>query len=252
MLMERDILLTMQDDLARALAKPSRTVRWAMLISTKKCVGCHACTVGCMSENVLPPEVIYRPVFEMTSGKYPKVKIDFVPRPCQHCDAPPCVPVCPTNGKATYKSTENGLVMLNSAECISCGLCVEACPYKARTMDGSNYYTENIKVQPYELRTFPEYNGKWQRTDGKSPMSNVRKCSFCLHRLKDGMLPMCVTTCIGRATYFGDINDPESLISKMMKADKTTTIQSIPDAKPKTGKAVFGASKTKPRVFYVL
>lgn len=250
--MEKDILLTMQEDLARALAKPSRTVRWAMLINTKKCVGCHACTVGCMSENVLPPEVMYRPVFEMTSGKFPKMKMDFVPRPCQQCDNPPCVPVCPTNGKATYKSTENGLVMLDSKECISCGQCVEACPYKARTMDGSDYYTSNIKVQAYEIRKFPEYNGKWQRTDGASPMGNVRKCSFCLHRLKDGMLPMCVTTCIGRATYFGDLNDKESLIAKLVKENRTTTIKSIPDKTPKTGRAVFGESKTKPRVFYII
>jgi len=250
--MERDILLTMQDDLARALAKPSKDVKWAMLIDARKCVGCHACTVGCISENVLPPDVVYRPVFEMTSGKFPKVKMSFIPRPCQQCDAPPCVPVCPTKGLATYKSKENGLVMLNAKECISCGLCVEACPYKARTMDGSNYYTENIAVQPYETRKFSEYEGQWQRVKDGSPMGNVRKCSFCLHRVKDGMLPMCATTCIGRATYFGDINDPESLIYQVMKANKTETIKSVPDSKPKTGKAVFGASKTKPRVFYIL
>ncbi|MEF3254690.1 MAG: 4Fe-4S dicluster domain-containing protein [Deferribacterales bacterium] len=250
--MDKDILLIMQEDIKRSLSKDPSKVKWGMLIDLRKCVGCHACTVGCISENVLPPQVIYRPVFETENGKYPNIKRNFIPRPCQQCDNPPCVAACPNKGKATFKD-KNGVVVINYTKCIGCGQCVPACPYKARSMDKGKFYTENTPaLQPYETRVSYEYGGEWKRENFNLPAGNARKCHFCVNRLAEGMLPMCVTTCIGRANYFGDLNDPESLIVKKMKENKTVTMQKVTDDTPKTGNAVFGPSKTKPSVFYIL
>lgn len=252
--MDKDILVVMQEDIKRALTKDPAKIKWGMLIDTRKCVGCHACTVGCISENVLPPKVIYRPVFETEGGKFPKIKRDFIPRPCQQCDNPPCVSACPVKGKATFKD-KNGVVMINYSKCIGCGQCVPACPYKARTLDQGDFHTAlTPALQPYETRKFFEYGGEWKRTDFNQPSGNARKCHFCINRLAEGLLPMCVTTCIGRANYFGDINDPDSLIAKKIKEHKSkiVTMNKVVDSTPKTGKAEFGPSKTKPSVFYIL
>ena len=105
--MQKDILVTMQEDLERALAEPPEQRRWAMLLDVRKCVGCHACTVACVSENKLPPKLYYRPVYDYERGKYPNVSRTFLPRPCMQCDKPPCVAACPVKGKdgATWKET---------------------------------------------------------------------------------------------------------------------------------------------------
>lgn len=251
-----DVLVTMQNDLKRALSRPASDRRWVMLIDTRKCVGCHACTAGCMAENALPPGVIYRPVFESESGTYPDVRRTFVPRPCQHCDEPPCVPVCPAEGKATWKSTTGvsaGLVMIDPAQCIGCGNCVSACPYQARSLDEGQYHAANAPSVPdLEKRPTEEYGVLRRRVDSQLPIGTARKCHFCLHRMQTGRLPMCVTTCIGRATYFGDEKDPASLVAIVKKASKITTMRSVEDATPITGHATFGKSPTAPRVYYIL
>ena len=96
--MEReDVLFTLQRDLEKALQKPPEKRRWGMLIDTRKCIGCHACTIGCVAEYKLPPGVVYRPVIDKESGTFPNVKRSFLPRPCFQCEKPSCVPVCPVN-----------------------------------------------------------------------------------------------------------------------------------------------------------
>jgi molybdopterin-containing oxidoreductase family iron-sulfur binding subunit len=237
----KDLIVTMHEDLERALGKSSGR-RWGMLIDLRKCVGCHACTVSCMSENKLPPGVVYRPVHEYERGKFPAPVRTFLPRPCMHCDNPPCVPVCPTKGKATWKETKGigaGTVKIDYKECIGCGACVDACPYKARSMDGGKFYTggKGEAHEAYETCAAYEYGTAVRRKDGEGPIGNARKCHFCVHRLGEGMLPQCVTTCIGRATLFGDLDDPQSEIAKAIKANKVQTL------KTKKG--------TKPRVFYI-
>lgn len=241
--MSKDILVTMQEDAGRALAKSEKGRRWAMLIDLRKCVGCHGCTVACMSENKLPPGVVYRPVLEFERGVYPNPRRIFLPRPCMQCDNPPCVAECPKTGKggATWKETEGigaGLVMIDYKECIGCGACVPACPYDARTIDEGGYHTDGTpERQKYESMPSYEYGAAARRTKDTPPMEKARKCHFCLHRLENGLLPECVTTCVGRATYFGDVNDPETEISKVIKANKVQFL------KPKKG--------TKPRVYYI-
>ncbi|MFH0728574.1 MAG: 4Fe-4S dicluster domain-containing protein [Pseudomonadota bacterium] len=210
-----DLLIRMQADLRRALAKPVEERRWKMIIDTRKCVGCHACTVACISENKLPPGVVYRPVLTEELGTYPNVQLRFFPRPCMQCDNPPCTSVCPVN--ATYKRPD-GVVVVNYDRCIGCRYCLSACPYGARTSDYGHYYTDDTPaLQPYELLHNHEYGKSWDRTTHHSPMGNARKCHFCLHRVHEGLLPQCVTTCIGRANYFGDINDAGSIVAEMAK-----------------------------------
>lgn len=251
-----DILVTMQESLRRALEKPAAERRWAMLIDTRKCIGCHACTVGCVAENASPPGVMYRPVFEQEAGIFPKVKRTFVPRPCQQCDAPPCVAACPNQGKATWKSTEGvsaGLVPIDYEQCIGCGKCVPACPYKARTLDEGQFHSALAPAVPaYEKRSSDEYGRKWAREAHHLPIGTARKCHFCLHRIGLGMLPMCTSTCVGRATYFGDENDPASLIAQVKRANTITTLKTVTDARPLDGKVTFGTSVTRPRVYYIL
>lgn len=209
-----DPLLRMQKELKGALRKPLHERRWVMVIDLRKCIGCHACTIACVAENKLPPGVVYRPVIEEEIGEYPNVRMRFVPRPCMQCDNPPCTPVCPVN--ATYKRPD-GIVEIDYNKCIGCRYCLAACPYNARYMDFGENYTDNTpELQEYEKIPNFEYGKRWDRTKGGSPVGNARKCHFCLHRLNVGMLPMCVTSCIGRATYFGDANDPNSLVSELI------------------------------------
>ncbi len=209
-----DILITMQRDLLRAVKKPLKDRKWSMTIDLRKCIGCHACTVGCIAENRLPPNVVYRVVREEEVGKPPNVTMKFLPRPCMQCENPPCTTVCPVN--ATWMR-EDGIVVIDYKKCIGCRSCIAACPYGARFLDLGKYYTDGTpRREAYETSPSYEYGRKWIKKDHfSSPIGNARKCHFCSHRLDVGMLPMCVTTCVGRATYFGDISDRKSLISKI-------------------------------------
>ncbi len=232
---KEDILIRMQNDLKRALTKPVEKRKWAMLIDLRKCVGCHACTIACKAENVLPPGVVYRRVLEIESGKYPDVERHFVPVLCNHCDKTPCVDACPV--KATKKRVD-GIVDIDYNHCIGCRACLNACPYGARTSDFGKFYTQDTpKIQPYELRPAFEYQKKWYRKKGNSPIGNARKCHFCLHRIESGLLPECVVTCIGKATYFGDIEDKSSLIFEIINSNNVKVLKE--------------KLKLKPRVYYI-
>lgn len=220
-----DPLLRMQRDLRRAKQRKPEEVRWTMVIDLAKCVGCHACTVGCVAENKLPPGVVYRPVMEEEVGHYPAVRRRFLPRPCLQCQNPPCTRVCPVT--ATY-ANEQGVVVVDYDRCIGCRYCLVACPYSARTSDFGEWYTNKTPdlpdkiygrkaaAQGYEAHPATEYGKTWPERGSGSPIGNARKCHFCLHRLAAGMLPACVTTCIGRATVFGDRNDPQSLVFTLL------------------------------------
>ena len=225
------VLLRMQRELQRAMKKPIEQRRWVMAIDLRKCVGCSACTIACVAENKLPPGVVYRPVMEEEIGEYPNVTRRFLPRLCNQCDNPPCVPVCPV--KATYKRPD-GIVEIDYNKCIGCRYCLPACPYGARTSDFGEYYTLGTPaVQAYEKEPNFEYGREWKREGSKSPIGNARKCHFCVHRLEAGMLPACVTTCIGYATYFGDSNDPESLVSELIAKPNATRLKEELGTKPK-------------------
>ncbi len=241
-----DPLLRMQEDLKRALKKPLEQRRWIMAIDLRKCVGCSACTIACVAENKLPPGVVYRPVMDEEIGTYPNVTRRFLPRPCMQCDEPPCVNVCPV--QATFKRAD-GIVAINYDDCIGCRYCITACPYNARTFDFGGFYSKGtpeqgpsiigqVKTIAYEKADSFEYGKAWPRGQGNSPVGNVRKCTFCSHRLDAGMLPACTTTCIGRATFFGDANEAGSLVSELVGSTRMIRL------KEEMG--------TEPKVFYLI
>ncbi|KLU65245.1 tetrathionate reductase subunit B precursor [Desulfosporosinus acididurans] len=232
------IVLRMQRELQQALLKPEQQRKWAMVIDLRKCIGCHSCTVACQAENVLPPGVIYRPVTEQEGGVYPQVRLHFLPQPCMHCTIPPCTKVCPV--AATYKR-DDGVVVVDYTKCIGCQRCISVCPYGARSFDKGSYYTNSTpQHEPYESEPSFEYGGDWFRQPGsiKPPINKVRKCHFCLERIEAGMLPACVNTCLGRATYFGDLNNDTSLINGLIKSNSVMKLKE--------------ELKTGPNVYYLV
>jgi len=223
-------IVRMMEDLQRALQKPPSERRWGMVIDLSKCVACDACTVSCKAENKTPPGVNYTVVLKEEVGTYPNVREVFLPRPCMHCENPPCVDVCPVS--ATWQN-EEGVVVIDYDVCIGCRYCITACPYSARTFDTGHTYTEGTPEQmTYELLANFEYGQGWPR-DGGSPEGNARKCQFCMHRLERGQLPACVTTSMGVANYFGDANDPDSLVSELVAQPNVIRLKEEMGTEPK-------------------
>lgn len=160
----------------------SKEVKWGMVIDVSKCISCHACTAACRIEHKVEAKDNRCWVTDEEMGKYPSIHILKLPQLCNHCENTPCVEVCPVD--ATGKNKE-GVVYIDEEACIGCGACVAACPYEARFMD------EEAK--------------------------KADKCDFCAHRLANGLLPVCISTCTTQARYFGDLNDPNSMVSKLLK-----------------------------------
>jgi len=178
--------------------------RWGMAIDLKRCIGCQSCTIACKQENGTPPGIFWMRVLEQEEGKYPVARKVFLPIRCNHCVNPPCVPVCPTG--ASHQREKDNLVMMDQNKCIGCRACVVACPYQVRFLaeDTHGYYGETLT--PYEAKSYQ----KWQpRT--------VQKCNFCVERIENGLQPACVQTCPTRALVYGDLNDPQSELCKLVR-----------------------------------
>jgi molybdopterin-containing oxidoreductase family iron-sulfur binding subunit len=136
---------------------------------------------------------------------------------------------------ATYKRPD-GVVVIDYERCIGCRYCLTACPYNARTFDFGEFYTDRVGLigrMPYENVDGEEYGIRQKRPEGKSPVGNARKCHFCLHRIERGLLPMCAVTCIGRATYFGDANDPQALVSELISRPNVMRLKEELGTNPK-------------------
>ena len=227
-------ILRMMQDLERALQKPPDQRRWGMVIDLTKCVACDACTVSCKAENKTPPGVNYTLVIKEEVGTYPNVREVFLPRPCMQCDNPPCVEVCPVS--ATWKNDE-GIVVIDYDACIGCRYCITACPYGARTFDFGDFYGDGTPmIALYETAPTFEYGEEHTRNPlqrEESPIGNARKCNFCIQRLHEGLLPACINDCIGRSRYFGDLNDPDSLVSELLRERYTFRLKEELGTSPK-------------------
>ncbi|MCD8316745.1 MAG: 4Fe-4S dicluster domain-containing protein [Eggerthellaceae bacterium] len=164
--------------------------RNVMVMDLRRCIGCQSCTVACRTWNELPLDIIYNPVTTNgVEGEFPNVHINWLPLMCMHCQNPPCVPCCPTGAS---QQDEDGTVWVDYAKCMGCKVCVNACPYGMRDVS----------------HMVPRLEGY------------VRKCTFCRERRSEepGSLPYCVQTCHQKARIFGDIEDPDSEVSKLLNS----------------------------------
>lgn len=195
--------------------------RLGMVIDLKVCVGCHACTVACKASNGTPPDIYFARVHEREVGEYPHARREFLPVLCNHCDDPPCVEVCPTG--ASYKRID-GIVAVNGDICIGCRSCATSCPYEQR-----HYVKPGLLEQGYfngELTKYEEL--KYQRwTEG-----TVIKCDFCMDRVDQGLQPACVDTCPPVARHFGDLSDPESNVSRLLREHDSFTLLADAGTRP--------------------
>ncbi len=227
----------MLKDLERALAKPVEERKWGMVIDVQKCIGCRACVVACIAENNLPPGVTLRQVFEVEDGEYPEVKRYFKPTNCMQCDDPPCVKEVEKVAPGAMYKRADGIVAVNYSKFKdkkAFEVAQKACPFHALYWDTGDFYTKGTpSVQPYENRKVTEFNHEIKK--GRKEAFG-RKCHFCLHRIENGLLPACVSTCTGGAMYFGDLNDPDSLVSKLVKERKTYRLEML---------------SVKPRIYYL-
>lgn len=184
--------------------------RYSMLIDLTRCIGCDACTLACKQENGTPVDVFFARVLNVEVGHYPNVKRVYIPVLCNHCEDAPCLKSCPN--KAIVRRTD-GIVLIDQDRCRGTGACVAACPYGnvylARAAD--DWYLN--ADEPYErdfvkLRLAPE---------------KARKCTYCAHRVDEGLDPACVVACPTTARIFGDLDDPESVISTYIVDQERST-----------------------------
>lgn len=196
-------------------------VRYGMVIDLDRCVGCAACAVACKAENSVtsstPEDYKKRRLMEWNrvvtvfKGKYPNANASIMPLICNHCEHPPCVKVCPVD--ATYKR-EDGLVLQRYERCIGCKYCMVACPYQQRFF---NFYEQEDK--------------EYHNPDVPPRISGiVEKCTFCRHRIDkaiaegkkigspDGVEPACTQACPAKTRTFGDLDDPDSEVSKLLRS----------------------------------
>jgi molybdopterin-containing oxidoreductase family iron-sulfur binding subunit len=187
----------------------SPKVRWGMLVDTTQCsADCTACVDACRTENGLgaptrPTDVQWVRKVELRDRKTGRTA--FAPVMCQHCAEPPCVDVCPTG--ASFKRAD-GIVMVDRHVCIGCRYCMMACPYKARSFVHE-----------------PQSGQKAEVPRGKGC---VESCNLCAPRIDRGGIPACVEACDRaghRAIIFGDLNDPQSDISKRIREVATTALR---------------------------
>ena len=184
--------------------------RWGMVIDLRKCVGCKTCSYVCRdTNNVLGPA--WRQVVDCEIGEYVKSRRRFVSMGCMHCSKAPCVEVCPTS--ASYRRPD-GIVDIDYELCVGCGYCVVACPYNARAIVWED------SVMEHEDR-----------------VGVCAKCNFCLPRIEAGLeqglrpgvdpeaTPACVVSCIANAMCFGDLDDQDSQVSRLIRTNKIIRLQ---------------------------
>ena len=182
--------------------------RLAIAINKHRCIGCTTCSLACKMQNNVPDGMLWNRVltenvdhYDDAEGVYPNLSRSYLPVACQHCDNPACQRVCPTG--ATY-TDDKGRVEIDYDKCIGCRMCMAACPYKARVFN----WNEPVRSTGFN------YGDARVPARGKGVME---KCTLCKERTDEGLEPQCVVCCPGDARIFGDLDDPESEISKAIR-----------------------------------
>ena len=168
----------------------------AFVVDLDRCIGCKGCQVSCKMANNVALGSVRNAVKQVGPiGVYPNTLMYFLPSMCQQCENPACAEVCPTG--ATYKREEDGVVVIDQNVCIGCQTCHSACPYQVNT------FNEELRV--------------------------MDKCNICLQKREKGDLPHCVKNCCGKALFVGDLQDPESEVSKLLAETDPKYIHSLRD-----------------------
>jgi Fe-S-cluster-containing dehydrogenase component/formate-dependent nitrite reductase membrane component NrfD len=183
-----------RDLLAGSMAPP----RFAKVLDQTRCIGCHACTTACKSENLVPLGVTRTYVKAAEVGAFPQVRRFFQVTRCNQCEDAPCVAACPT--AAMYRRPD-GIVDFDKKACIGCKACMAACPYDA------------IFINPDD--------------------HSAEKCNFCSHRIDAGLEPACVVVCPVEAILVGDLNDPESRVAQLVGREPVTVRRPEKETRPK-------------------
>jgi molybdopterin-containing oxidoreductase family iron-sulfur binding subunit len=201
-----------------------------MVIDLDRCNGCQACEIACRVENNVPvcgPQaarenrtIFWMRVVSVTHGTWPEVRTRFMPRPCMHCDRPPCTAVCPV--RATEADSE-GIVGQIYPRCIGCRYCANACPYTAKFF--------NWKEPSYPESARPMLNPDVSTR----PVGVIEKCTFCHHRLQrardtataegrplreEDYVPACAEACPTGAIHFGDLENPEHRVAELARSPR--------------------------------
>lgn len=178
-------------------------MRWGMVIDLKRCIGCYGCQLSCKAEHGTPPGVFFARVLKQEEGQYPSMRQLFLPVLCNHCENPPCVDACPTG--ASFK-WDDGIVDIDPDKCVGCRSCMMACPY------GNRYFNDNPQHY-FEQGATPYETARTARHQTDVMM----KCNFCRDRVRSGGQPACVANCPTVARTFGDLDDPASEVSRLIK-----------------------------------
>ena len=182
------------------LVSPSADARrrWAKVIDQSRCIGCHACTTACKSENEVPLSVSRTYVKSVDVGVFPEARRNFQVTRCNQCADAPCVTACPTSAMVTR---DDGIVDFDKHACIGCKACIAACPYDAIFINPEDHAAE--------------------------------KCNFCAHRIDVGLEPACSVVCPVEAILVGDLNDPTSKVAQVVGRDPVSVRRPEKDTKPK-------------------
>jgi Fe-S-cluster-containing dehydrogenase component/formate-dependent nitrite reductase membrane component NrfD len=180
------------------MMEPAAPIQWAKVIDHTRCIGCHACTTACKSENLVPLSVTRTYVKHVDVGVFPQVRRAHQVTRCNQCAHAPCVTACPTS--AMFKRTD-GIVDFDKSICIGCKACMAACPYDA------------IFINPED--------------------HSAEKCNFCAHRIDMGLEPACVVVCPTQAILVGDMNDSDSYVAQIINREAVTVRRPEKETLPK-------------------
>jgi Fe-S-cluster-containing dehydrogenase component len=203
--------------------------RYGMVIDLKRCYGCYSCVMACKQANCTPPGVFWSRVLRGEMGVFPSSVRQALPVLCMQCEEPDCMKVCPTG--ATYQ-TDDKIVRVDKEKCIGCKYCMMACPYGARysVTEYKSYFPEGLPLSDYEKHCM-------QVWEAKRGLGVATKCDFCIDRRAEGKETACVQACPAKARVFGDLDDPESEISYLIKTKRGFVLR------PEVG--------TEPKVYYL-
>jgi len=207
-------------------------MRWGMVIDISKCMRCHGCIAACRVEHFLPLGITWP---RLIAWEEMVDEMSTYPVRCNHCSDPPCVDVCPTEAS---QQREDGIVWVDQDKCVGCRYCIIACPYQNRTFLSKD--KDSGYFPGYELTDFEKAGKKlYPHTVG-----TTEKCNFCMERIDAGLAkglkpgvdreatPACVNTCQARALIFGDLDDPNSEVRKLIREKKAFQLHPEYDTDP--------------------